>query len=111
MIDSYQLNIYAGNNTPPIAVHSIPAAQVLTGVTPPPPTSTTNPAYLVWEDPDNNDKVAQWFDNGPLKALPKGKYEATLQAFNSAGGGAESNRAPFDVLPVPVAVKGLRAGR
>lgn len=82
---------------------------------PPAVGSTTNPRYIIWDDPANAGQVClhdTGDGSGPLFALPIGAYSATLRAGNEAGYSAPSNAAGFSRLAPPSAAPAnLRFGR
>ena len=116
-IDGYRLNIYTGTGAAaPTTFLDFPIASIVCNQTPPAVTTPpVNPSRALWDDPANAGKVCEWIDSGtgPLAAVPLGSsYEATLQAYNAAGRGPESNRAPFSRLAPPTAAPtGLRLRR
>lgn len=117
-IDGYRLNIYPGGAAPtatPTMFFDFLSSAITCNLAPPaPPAPGTpvNPTRAMWDDPNNTGRVCQWTDpgTGPLFAVPVGgNYEAAVQAFNAAGRGPESNRAPFSRLSAPTtAPTGLR---
>lgn len=117
-IDGYRLNIYPQATPPattPIQSFDFQIGAITCNLAPPAATTTgvpVNPSRAIWDDPANAGRVCQWTDpgTGPLFAVPfGGTYEAGLQAFNAAGRGPESNRAPFSRLAPPSnAPAGLR---
>jgi len=116
-LDGYRLNIYP-TGTPatatPTTFFDFLNSAVTCNLAPPTPIVgvPVNPTRAIWEDPANTGRVCQWTDpgTGPLFAIPVGAaYEATLQFFNAAGRGPESNRTPFSRLASPtIAPVGLR---
>lgn len=116
-IDGYRLNVYATGATSPTTFFEFATAAtvcnlVASAVVPGTP---VNPSIVEWDDPANAGRVCQWTDTGtgPLRASPVGAaYEATLQGYNAAGRGPESNRAPFSRLAPPAtAPAGLKLRR
>jgi len=116
-IDGYRLNIYPAMTPPastPLSFFDFQIGAITCNLAPPTPVAglPVNPSRAIWDDPDNAGRVCQWNDpgTGPLFAVPFGStYEAGLQAFNAAGRGPESNRAPFSRLAPPsTAPAGLR---
>jgi hypothetical protein len=119
-IDGYRLNIYpagaADGATPTTFFDFVNSATTCNLVASAPTAGTpVNPTRVEWDDPNNTGRVCRWTDpgTGPLFAVPFGStYDARLQAFNAAGRGPESNRAPFSRLAAPATVPtGLRVIR
>jgi hypothetical protein len=116
-LDGYRLNIYNAGAAPtatPVQTFDFLMPAITCNITPPTATPgvPVNPTRAIWDDPGNAGRVCQWVDpgTGPLFAVPVGSsYEAGIQAFNAAGRGPESNRAPFSRLAAPtVAPTGFR---
>jgi len=116
-VDGYRLNIYPASTPPtttPTQTFDFLMSAITCNLAPPVvvPGVPVNPTRAIWDDPANAGRVCQWNDpgTGPLFAVPFGSsYEAGLQAFNAAGRGPESNRAPFSRLSAPTtAPAGLR---
>lgn len=108
-IDGYRLNIYpsgAGTAATPTTFFDFLMSAVTCNLAPTPPIAgvPVNPTRAEWDDPNVTGRICRWTDpgTGPLFAIPMGgSYEAGLQAFNAAGRGPESNRAPFSRLAAP----------
>jgi len=116
-VDGYRLNVYPTGAAPvatPTTFFDFLSSAITCNLAPPTVVLTlpVNPTRVMWDDPNNTGRVCQWTDpgTGPLFAMPIGSnYEAGLQAFNAAGRGPESNRAPFSRLAAPsIAPTGLR---
>lgn len=109
-IDGYRLNVYPSGApagaTPTTFFDFLNSAITcnLDPVVTPTAGVPINPTRATWDDPNNAGRICQWVDDGkgPLFSVPFGSaYEAGLQAFNDAGRGPESNRAPFSRLSAP----------
>ena len=116
-VDGYRLNVYPAGAAPaatPTTFFDFLSSAVTCNLAPstPVPGLPVNPTRAQWDDPNNTGRMCQWTDpgTGPLFAIPiGGNFEAGLQAFNAAGRGPESNRAPFSRLAAPTtAPTGLR---
>jgi hypothetical protein len=108
-IDGYRLNVYpsgAGVAATPTTFFDFLSTAVTCNLAPTPPVTgvPVNPSRVEWDDPNVTGRICRWTDDGkgPLFSVPfGGSYEAGLQAFNAAGRGPESNRAPFSRLAAP----------
>jgi hypothetical protein len=108
-IDGYRLNVYpqgAAAGATPTTFFDFQMSAVTCNLAPTAPTVgvPVNPTRAEWDDPNVTGRICRWTDpgTGPLFAVPVGgSYEAALQAFNAAGRGPESNRAPFSRLAAP----------
>lgn len=116
-IDGYRLNVYpqgAAAGATPTTFFDFLNTAITCNLAPTPPSTAVpvNPTRAEWDDPNVTGRICRWTDDGkgPLFAVPfGGNYEAGLQAFNDAGRGPESNRAPFRRLAAPAIVPtGLR---
>lgn len=116
-IDGYRLNIYPAGAAPaatPTTFFDFLQSAITCNLAPTtlPPGVPVNPTRAEWDDPNVTGRLCRWTDpgTGPLFAIPiGGTYEAGLQAFNAAGRGPESNRAPFSRIAAPAtAPTGLR---
>jgi hypothetical protein len=120
-IDGARLNIYPGGAAPgatPTTFFDFLSSAITCNLAPPAVSAAgpaVNPTRVMWDDPTNTGRVCQWTDpgTGPLFSVPVGSnYEASLQFFNAAGRGPESNRAPFTRLAPPAtAPTGVRLQR
>ena len=116
-IDGYRLNVYPAGAAPtatPTTFFDFLTGAITCNLAPTPPVTgvPVNPSRVEWDDPNVTGRICRWTDDGkgPLFSVPFGaSYEAGLQAFNAAGRGPESNRAPFARLAAPAIVPtGLR---
>lgn len=116
-VDGYRLNVYPSGAAPaatPTTFFDFLNSATTCNLAPTPPVVgvPVNPSRVEWDDPNVTGRICRWTDDGkgPLFAVPFGaNYEAALQAFNAAGRGPESNRAPFARTAAPaIAPTGLR---
>jgi hypothetical protein len=107
---SYTLKIYNAGAPSPVQTFVFQATATTCNTTPLTGTSTVNPNKVVWDDVANPGKDCVWTDpgTGPLFSVPTpGTYEGTLAAVNGAGTSAESARAPFSRVALPVVPTGV----
>lgn len=114
-ITSYNLRIYPAASTTVRSTTAVAAAAVTCDLPQEAATSNVNPNRVYFDDPVRAGRRCFWEDasaTGPIRGVPDGSYEGTLQAVNSAGPGPESARSPFSVMRpvVPAELLGIRFG-
>jgi len=113
-IDSYVIRIYVVGASSPLQAETVLAAATVCNQPDPGALSTVNPTRIVWDDGAHPGQVCTFTETagGVLVSVPVGaNYEGTLSAVNAAGASAESARAPFQRLAVPLVPTHVRMVR